>query len=92
MPKRFAIKVLPVNTLEVGLSTIQTFEVGEEQVCLVYVEGLTDKEVEEFRDTWEKIVGHEGLALIVTNYKFDLNRVEVVEIDPPTRYEREPVI
>jgi hypothetical protein len=92
MPKRFAVKLLPVNALEVGEATIQTFEIDGDQVCLVYVNGLSDKEVEEFRDTWEKIVGHEGLALIVTNYEIDIKRIKIVEVDPPTRYEREPVI
>jgi hypothetical protein len=92
MPKRFTVKLLPVNVLEVGEATIQTVEVDDSQICLVYVKGLIDKEVEEFRDTWEKIVGNEGLALIVTNYEVDIKRIEIVEVDPPTRYEREPVI
>jgi len=91
MPKRFTLKIHPTESMKVGDANFQAVEVGEGKFCIVSVPRLCESEIEALRDTWQNIVGDE-VGLVVVNYEFDLNTVEVVEVDPPTRYEREPVI
>jgi hypothetical protein len=91
MAKRYSLKFLPINRLEVGDAQIQSFEVDDRQICIVSVPNLSEAEVVEFRETWEKIIGDQ-VDLLITNYEVDLTRIEIEEVDPPTRYEREPPI
>ena len=101
MPKRFSLKVLPTNRFELGDSTLRTFELEEgRQCCIVQAPRLTEQDLDDFRDTWQSIVGDQ-VDLIITNFEFDLTNVEITEIKPleevgksslPTRYERKPVI
>jgi hypothetical protein len=92
MDKRYALQLHPIDRLEVGGATIQTFEVSDRQICIVSLpESMSEKDVYDFQDTWEKIVGDQ-VDLIVTNYEVNLHTVGIVEIDPPTRFEREPLV
>jgi hypothetical protein len=91
MPKRFALKIYPTNALKLGDATFQTIEVNSVKFCIVSVPGLREEDVNQFRDIWQETVG-DNLDLILVNYECNLNEVEIVEVDPPSRYEREPVI
>ena len=102
MPKKYTVRVKHSRKLDIGDTAVEVYPISDfefiarEEVMefrTVQAPGLDDADIDSLRKLFAEIV---GIPVIITNYPFTLEVMEVVEVaeepNRKSRFDRDPVI